>query len=62
MLTPDRQLLFDIVTRSAVSLKGVVLRLLLGSDCVQRWEKKVKGMGVNLDAVRGFVEGLDLED
>jgi hypothetical protein len=43
-------------------MKGDVLRLPLGSDCVERWEKKVKGMGENLDAVRGFVEGLDLKD
>jgi hypothetical protein len=64
MLTPDRQVLFDVVTRSGVAagLKGDVLRLPLGSDCVERWEKKVKGMGENLDAVRGFVEGLDLKD
>jgi hypothetical protein len=64
MLTPDRQVLFDVVTRSGVAagLKGDVLRLPLGSDCVERWEKTVKGMGENLDAVRGFVEGLDLKD
>lgn len=61
---PDSQVLFDIVKRGgvAVGLKGDVLRLPLGSDCAERWEKKVKGMGENLGAVRGFVEGLDLKD
>jgi hypothetical protein len=64
ILTPDRQVLFDVVTRSgiAVGLEGNIVRLPLGSDCVERWKKKVKGMGENLDAVRGFVRGLDLKD
>ena len=64
MLTPVRQVLFDAVTKSdvAAGTKGDVLRLPPGSDCVERWERKVKGMVKNLEAIRGFVEGLDLED
>jgi hypothetical protein len=46
----------------AAGTKGDVLRLPLGSECVGRWGKRVKGMDENLWAVRGFVEGLDLED
>lgn len=56
--------IFDVVTKSGVaeSLDQKWLRLPLASDCVRRYEAKVEGMKDNLDAVRGFVEGLDVDE
>ena len=54
----------SVVTKSGVaeSLDQKWLRLPLASDCVRRYEAKVEGMKDNLDAVRGFVEGLDVDE
>jgi hypothetical protein len=38
------------------------LRLPLGIDCVLRYEAKVKNMSENLEAEKGFVTGLDVEE
>ena len=56
--------IFDVVMRSGVA-EGMgegVLRLPLGSDCVGRYEKKVEAMRGDLEAVRGFVVGLEIEE
>ena len=56
--------IFDVVTKSGVaeSLDQKWLRLPLASDCVMRYEAKVEGMKGNLEAVRGFVEGLHVDE
>jgi hypothetical protein len=38
------------------------LRLPLGSDCVKRYETKVEGMKGDLEAVRGFVKELEIQE
>lgn len=56
--------MFDVVMGEGVA-KGMdkgLLRLPLGEDCVQRYETKFKGMEKNLEAVRGFVLGLDVDE
>lgn len=61
--------IFDVVTGTGV-VKGVVgkegggewLRLPLEIDCVLRYEAKVKNMSENLEAEKGFVTGLDVEE
>lgn len=55
--------MFDVVTRTGVARELDVkwLRLPLANDCVTRYEAKVEGMKGNLEAVRGFVQGLDVE-
>lgn len=55
--------IFDVVTKSGVAegMDQKWLRLPLNSDCVARYEAKVDGMKGNLEAVRRFVEGLDVD-
>lgn len=56
--------IFDVVTKTGVAegLDQKWLRLPLASDCVMRFEGKVESMKGNLQAVRGFVEGLDVDE
>ncbi|KAE8441793.1 hypothetical protein EG329_004306 [Mollisiaceae sp. DMI_Dod_QoI] len=58
-------LIFDVVMKNGVRKEfgeGGWLRLPLGEDCVERYEAKVKGMEGNLEAVRGWVTGLDVDE
>ncbi|CZR57157.1 related to dehydrogenases with different specificities (related to short-chain alcohol dehydrogenases) [Phialocephala subalpina] len=57
-------IIFGVVMGDGVA-KGLdkgLLRLPLGEDCVQRYETKVKGMEKNLEAVKKFVLGLDVDE
>ncbi|RDW78949.1 SDR family oxidoreductase [Aspergillus mulundensis] len=54
---------FEVVTGTgeAGSLKGKVLRLPLGPDCVERVEGKMARLQGDLDAARGVAMGTDLD-
>ena len=45
----------------AGKLKGKVLRMPLGPDCVKRFENKVKSMGDDLEAVRQVAISTNIE-
>jgi len=56
--------IFDVVTKSrqAEGLKKENLRLLLGKDCVDRYEKKVERLREDLEGCRVIAESLDVEE
>jgi hypothetical protein len=63
--------IFDVVTGTGVA-KGMMeqekkggwewSRLALGIGCILRYEAKVKNMSQNLEAMRGFLTGLNVQE
>ena len=49
-------------TGMAASLKGKILRLPLGPDCVERYESKVKSMSDDLEAAREVAMSTDVAE